>query len=294
MCAPDGSGSCMQDVAPGVAVSNERRSGLMSSQSASRRTGAAAAGRGAEVRREERVGQLPGDDRLRDDLPLLPYGLRDGRRGRLGRRLGRSHPRLGAQLGDLVLRAGHERRVVGEQLQQRGVAGRRTCQALRHAFDAPHLGVPGTLGGDLLRLGAQLSDQQGDRLEGRQGGRCDLPALDVVDHPSNGVGQHLDRLLVLAWPRRAGALGRARPLGRRKPSAARAATACPRWHSHTPCVDRFGPPRSYAPRPHLAAEPALGAAGVRGRRRSPGNPECRRRMQQRATSCGPGTPFATG
>ena len=111
MCAPDGSGSSMQDVAPGVAVSKERRSGLMSSQSASRRTGRPRRRRGGEVRREERVGQLPGDDRLRDDLPLLR--VRAPRRASgagSGGASDVSHARLGAQLRDLVLRAGHEGR----------------------------------------------------------------------------------------------------------------------------------------------------------------------------------------
>ena len=44
----------------------------------------------------------------------------------------------------------------------------------------------------------------------------DPARLDVVEDPPHGVGQHLDRLLVLAPPRRAGALGRAGALLRRK------------------------------------------------------------------------------
>ena len=76
---------------------------------------------GGEVRREERVGQLPRDDRLRHDPPLVA----ERHVGELGRRgLLRCRLDTGRALhlpGHLARGAGHDR-VVGEQPQQGGVA----------------------------------------------------------------------------------------------------------------------------------------------------------------------------
>jgi hypothetical protein len=152
-----------------------------------------------EVRRQERVGELARDDRLRHDLTL---GCHRGRsllgdddelfRSELetGRHLQVALERLGGLGHDGVLR---------EQRDERGVAGGRLGEDLRDAVEALHLlralGVRDGLVD--LDAGSLLAHQQGDDLElgARRG--LHLPSLSRRLDLAHGAGQHGDQPVVV-------------------------------------------------------------------------------------------------
>ena len=169
--------------------------------------GAALLGHG-EVGRQERVGQLTGDHRLRDHPAL-------GRRralARLGLGLGlrrRLHPGGQQHLPLEPLGGVGDRGVLGQQRQQGGVAGGGLGQDRGDAVEPLHLGGPVGLGGLGVGLdpGPLLAGQQRDHLElraQRLGGRSALhPGLDLA----HGAREHRQDAFVVQLARRALTLG---------------------------------------------------------------------------------------
>ena len=153
---------------------------------------------GGEVGRQEGVGELPGDDRLRHHPALGRRGGRHrlGRRGLLGGRLdsgGPQHLRLEGRG-----RAGHDG-VLGEQRQERGVAGGGLGQDRRQPVEA--LQLLGTAGGAEalvgLDAGPLLAHQQGDDLERRAPCGPDAAAFGRGLDLAHGAGEHRDDALLI-------------------------------------------------------------------------------------------------
>ena len=167
----------------------------------------AALGRG-EVRRHERVGQLPGDDRLRHHLTLHRGRGRVGVVGLLDRlglleaggllHLAAQRPGVAGDLGALV-EQGEQGRVPGGGLGQDG----------GHAVEPLELLGALRLGGLLVGLhaGALVADEQGDDLERDVGRLAHATALDVALDLAHGLRQDGQDALVV--------LGSGAPLARR-------------------------------------------------------------------------------
>ena len=118
-----GGGRVIHDGASAVDSSNDRSSGRISSQSASRRGRGRGVRRRRVLRREERVGEVTRHRRLRDDLTLLARGRGIGRRRwwRSLRLYGETG--LDPKLAHGAARAGKLLSAIGQELEQRGVAG---------------------------------------------------------------------------------------------------------------------------------------------------------------------------
>ena len=207
-------------------------------------------GGGGEVGREERVGQLARDDRLRDDATL------DRRRG--GRLL------VGVLLDDRGGAGGHQHvalegvglvghdGLVAEQLEQRGLTGGRLGEDRRDAVEA--LELLGT-----LRLGARgvgldavalLTHEQADGLEAGAGRHRDAAALDTRLDLAHGAGEDRQEPVVVE-------VTGASLLARRRACAGPTLASC----------GQELPPRAARPRDRGGtAEPAPGRAGTAGGR----------------------------
>ena len=151
-----------------------------------------------EVGGEERVRELPGDHRLRHHAPLVGGGDGVGvhRRGLLGRGLdagGLQHVLLEH------LRRVRDDGVLGEQGEQRGVAGRGLRKDGGDAVQALQLRRPMGLASGVVRLhpGPLLADQQGDDLELRAHRALRRAALDGRLDLAHGAGEDRDDALVV-------------------------------------------------------------------------------------------------
>ena len=151
-----------------------------------------------EVGGEERVGELARDHGLRDDAALVgrgSIGLVGGRR-RLGRRLepGGSH-----HLVLEVAGAVGDDRVLGQQLEQRGVAGRGLGQDRADPVEPLQLFVAVGLGVGLVgpHPGPLLAGQLRDDLELGPAGRLHGATLGARLHLAHRAGEHRDDALVV-------------------------------------------------------------------------------------------------
>ena len=162
---------------------------------ASRRRAGVALGGGLEVGGEERVGELPRDDRLRHDSTLgrgrgfLGGFFLDGRFD-AGRFEHLASERLGG-VGDLG--------VLLEEREEGGAAGGGLGKDRGHALEALELLGAVGLGAGLVRLdaGALLAHQQGDHLELRaDGGHDGAPLHGPLDF-TDSARQHRDDAVVV-------------------------------------------------------------------------------------------------
>jgi hypothetical protein len=148
--------------------------------------------RSREVGREERVGQLPGDHRLRHDPALhrRRRGLRHGRVGSFRRRLDAGHQ---AQLPQEGPGVGEQSAVVGEQGEQRPVPRGRARKDRGDAVEplqlipAPRLADRGG-----LDPGPLLTHEQGNGLEPGAGRRAQPAALHRQLDVARGGREHRD------------------------------------------------------------------------------------------------------
>ncbi len=151
-----------------------------------------------EVRCQERVRELAGHHRLRHDAALVRGG-----RGLLRRRRCLLHDRLDTGGGQHVAlqRPGGvgDHRVLGEQLQQRGVPGGGLGQDGGDAVEPLELLVAVRLGAGGVRAdaGALLAHQQGDHLERRTTRALHRAALGTGLDLAHGAREHRDDAVVV-------------------------------------------------------------------------------------------------
>ena len=205
---------------------------------------------GGEVGGQERVRQLPGDHRLRHDLPLGLSGRGWRWRGLFGLRLDAEFPQhLPLERPGRVGNVG----VLGEQRQELSVPDGGRGQDGRHAVQAPELLGPAALGsGRGPDAGALVPQQQGDGLELGAHGRRHAAALGRRFDLTGVSGEHRDDVALVAD---------ASLITRGGTASARLALA---WSSQRPllCVAGARWPRQYAGRSRERGEERPGPRGL--------------------------------
>ena len=191
----DGSGSAMHDGAPPEARSKDRSSGPSSSQVASSR--GRGGGAGAE-KSGSRKGLASWREITERGTTCFSGRAAAAAGAASGLGLGRDlQPAGGAQLAQQRPGVGQHLGVLGEQREQRAVAGGGAGEGGRDAVEALELLGAAALGQVLgLQPGALLAHQQRHGLERAAGRRPGAAPLDGELDVAHGLGEHGDDALL--------------------------------------------------------------------------------------------------